>query len=105
MTQIDEQSRHRQPSRAVAIDMAARQRLAVRVMALPAVLAMFATLVQIYDGVSGKGSFVGRIRLNRDRSVVAHDRGLPEWPTQLIAPCEMGATGFISSSRPWYPKA
>ena len=59
MAQIDEQSRHRQPSRVVAIDMAARQRLAVRGMALPAVLAMFATLVQIYDSVSGKGSLWG----------------------------------------------
>ena len=36
--------------------LAARQRLAVRVMTLPAVLAALAALVQIYDSVSGKGS-------------------------------------------------
>ena len=56
MTRIDERSQHRRTSRAVAINLAARQRLAVRVITLSAVLAAFAALVQIYDSVSGKGS-------------------------------------------------
>jgi hypothetical protein len=56
MTQIDERLRHRRASKAVAISVAARQRLAVRIIALPAVLAALAALVQIYDSVSGKGS-------------------------------------------------
>jgi hypothetical protein len=56
MSRIDDQSQHRRASKAVAINLAARQRLAVRVIALPAVLAALAALVQIYDSVSGKGS-------------------------------------------------
>jgi hypothetical protein len=56
MTRIDERLQHHRASKVVAINLAARQRLAVRVVALPAVLAALAALAQIYDGVSGKGS-------------------------------------------------
>ena len=56
MARIDERLQHRRASKAVAINLAARQRLAVRVITLPAVLAALAALVQIYDSVSGKGS-------------------------------------------------
>jgi hypothetical protein len=57
MARIDERSRHRRASKAVAVNPAARQRLAVRVITLPAVLAALVALVQIYDSVSGKGSW------------------------------------------------
>ena len=56
MAGIDERLQHRRASKAVAIDLAARQRLAVRIITLLAVLAALAALVQIYDIVSGKGS-------------------------------------------------
>ena len=56
MARIGERLQHRRASKEVAINLAARQRLAVRVITLSAVLAAFAALVQIYDSVSGKGS-------------------------------------------------
>jgi len=56
MARIDERLQHRRASKAAAINLAARQRLAVRVITLPVVLAALAALVQIYDSVSGKGS-------------------------------------------------
>jgi len=56
MARIDEQLQHRRASKAVAINRAPRQRLAARVITLPAVLAALGALVQIYDSVSGKGS-------------------------------------------------
>ncbi|MBV8963079.1 MAG: hypothetical protein JOY97_08305 [Hyphomicrobiales bacterium] len=56
MARIDERLQHRRASKAVAINRAPRQRLAARVITLPAVLAALAALVQIYDSVSGKGS-------------------------------------------------
>ena len=56
MARIDERLQHRRASKAVAINLAARRGLAVRVITLPAVLAALAALVQIYDSVSGKGS-------------------------------------------------
>ena len=56
MARIGERLQHRRASMEVAINLAARQRLAVRVITLSAVLAAFAALVQIYDSVSGKGS-------------------------------------------------
>jgi hypothetical protein len=56
MARIDERLQHRRASKAVAINLAARQRLAVRVFTLPAVLAALAALMQIYDSVSGRGS-------------------------------------------------
>ena len=56
MARIDERLQHRRTSKAVAINLPARQRLAVGVITLAAVLAALAALVQIYDSVSGKGS-------------------------------------------------
>ena len=56
MAGIDERLQHSGASKAVTIDLAARQRLAVRVITLPAVLAALAALVQIYDSVRGEGS-------------------------------------------------
>ena len=56
MVRIDERVAASQSLEAVAINLAARQRLAVRVITLPAVLAALAALVQICDSVSGKGS-------------------------------------------------
>ena len=60
MSQIDEplrqQMQHRQASKASAIDTAARQRLAVRVIAVPAMLAAVAAAVQAYDSVYGTGN-------------------------------------------------
>jgi hypothetical protein len=56
MARIDERLHDSRASNAVAIHLAARQRLGVRVITLPAVLAALATLAQIFDSVSGKGS-------------------------------------------------
>jgi hypothetical protein len=56
MARIDERSQHRGAWKTVTIDPGARQRLAVRVIALSSVLAALAALVQIYDSVGGKGS-------------------------------------------------
>ena len=56
MAVIDERLQHRRASKAAALNLAARQRLAVRIISLSAVLAALAALVQIYDSVGGKGS-------------------------------------------------
>ena len=56
MAGIDERLQHRRGAKPLAIKLAARQRLAVHVITLPAVLAALAALVQIYDSVGGKGS-------------------------------------------------
>jgi hypothetical protein len=56
MARIDERLQHRRASKTVAINLGARQRLAVRVITHSAVLAALAALVQIYDSVGGKGS-------------------------------------------------
>jgi hypothetical protein len=56
MAEIDERSQPRKALKAVAIDVGARQRLAVRVITLSAVLAALAALIQIGDSVSGRGS-------------------------------------------------
>ena len=56
MTQTDQRPLHRGTSRAITIGVAARQRVAVRVIALPALLAAFAALVQVHDGISGTGN-------------------------------------------------
>jgi hypothetical protein len=56
MARIDERLQRRGTSKTVTIDLGARQRLVVRVIALSAVLAALAALVQIYDSVGGKGS-------------------------------------------------
>jgi hypothetical protein len=56
MRKTDQRSFNRATTRAITIGGAARQRVAVRVIAFPALLAAFATLVQIHDGISGKGN-------------------------------------------------
>jgi hypothetical protein len=58
MARIDERLQHRRASKAAALNLAARQRLAVRIISLSAVLAALAALVQIYDSVGGKGSLL-----------------------------------------------
>ena len=63
----------------------ARQRLAVRVITLPAVRAGLAALVQIYGSVKRQRQLVGRIHLCRDHSMVGHDCNLPERPARSIA--------------------
>ena len=56
MAGIDESSQHRQASTAVPIDVTARQRLAVRVITVAAMLAVMAALMQIHDSITGRGN-------------------------------------------------
>jgi hypothetical protein len=55
MSQIGNRSRHHQASKTVATKLAASQRVAVRVVAIPAILAALTALAQIYDSICGKG--------------------------------------------------
>ena len=70
---IDEWLQYRRASKALAINLEARQRLAARVITLTAVLAAFAALVQICDSLVGKRQLVECIRLSRDDSMVGQD--------------------------------
>ncbi|SDR58774.1 hypothetical protein SAMN05519103_06212 [Rhizobiales bacterium GAS113] len=63
MAQTNQQRQDARASKEIAVRLAARRRLAVRVMTLPAVLAALAALLQAYDCLKGIGSGARSSRL------------------------------------------
>ncbi|SDR58446.1 hypothetical protein SAMN05519103_06123 [Rhizobiales bacterium GAS113] len=57
MAHTKERIQDARASKEMAVRLAARQRLAVRIMTLPAVLAALAALLQAYDSFEGIGSY------------------------------------------------
>jgi hypothetical protein len=56
MAEIEKPSQQGRTPQVASAEMAARQRLAVRVITLPAALSALAALLQVYDRINGYGS-------------------------------------------------